>query len=85
MSVYSITITKTARKQLDKLPDSIANPIIETIKALATNPRPIGSKKLKGREGFRIRKGDYRIIYDIIDKVLIVSVIAIGHRRDIYN
>lgn len=47
--------------------------------------RPSGCKKLKGRDGYRIRIGNYRILYDIIDQTLIINVIAIGHRRDIYR
>ena len=85
MPVYSITITKTAQKQLDRLNNTIADSIIQLIQSLALNPRPVGYKKLKGRDGYRIRKGDYRIIYDIHDKVLIINVIAIGHRKDIYE
>jgi len=57
----------------------------EAILALAVNPRPYGCKKLKGRDGYRIRKGDFRIIYDIDDKILVVEVIAIGQRKDIYD
>jgi mRNA interferase RelE/StbE len=57
----------------------------ETILDLAIDPRPHGCKKLKGREGYRIRKGDFRIIYDIFDKVLVVEVIAVGNRKDIYE
>lgn len=82
---YEVYLTKTASKQLDKLPDSIAVPLIELISGLAINPRPHGSKKLKGRLGYRIRKGDYRIIYDIYDERLVVEVIALGHRKDIYR
>jgi mRNA interferase RelE/StbE len=52
---------------------------------LANDPRPAGCKKLKGRDGYRIRVGDYRIIYQIIDHVLVVEVVALGHRKDIYN
>jgi mRNA interferase RelE/StbE len=70
---------------LDKLSDSIAEPIIEAISGLEINPRPVGYKKLKGRESFRIRTGNYRIIYDIFDTELIVDVITLGHRRDIYD
>ena len=55
------------------------------IYALAENPRPHGYKKLKGRNGYRIRVADYRIIYDIYDNVLLVDVINLGHRRDIYE
>ncbi len=75
----------TAQKQLDKLPDNVAIPIIGAIKNLSTNPRPSGCKKLKGRNGYRIRKGDYRIIYDIFNKELLVDFIALGHRREIYE
>ncbi len=85
MPDYSITITKTAQKQLDKLTDSMADPIIEAIQNLSHIPRPQGCKKLKGRDGYRIRKGNYRIIYDIYDHILIIDVIAVGHRKDIYD
>ena len=82
---HQIQIRKTAQKQLDKLPDDIADILLDAIETLAENPRPKGYKKLKGRSGFRIRKGDYRIIYDIYDNVLIIDIIAVGHRRDIYD
>ena len=82
---HQIQIRKTAQKQLDKLPDDIADTLLDAIETLAENPRPKGCKKLKGRSGFRIRKGDYRIIYDIYDNVLIIDIIAVGHRRDIYD
>ena len=85
MPDYSILITKTAQKQLDKLPISIAENLIATIKSLAKNAGPYGYKRLKGRDGYRIRKGDYRILYDIYDKLLVVEVIAIGHRKEIYE
>ena len=70
---------------MDKLPDNISDTLLDAIETLAENPRPKGCKKLKGRSGFRIRKGDYRIIYDIYDNVLIIDIIAVGHRRDIYD
>ena len=85
MPDYQIQITRTAQKQLDKLPDSVADIIIQAIHDLAANPRPHGCKKLKGRDGYRIRKGDFRIIYDIYDKILTVEIIAIGNRKDIYE
>ncbi|WP_061219551.1 type II toxin-antitoxin system RelE family toxin [Leptospira weilii] len=85
MSEYSILLSKSVTKQLDKLPENIADSLIEAIEGLTKNPRPQGVKKLKGRDGFRIRKGDYRIIYDIQDQKLIIEVIAIGHRKDIYQ
>jgi mRNA interferase RelE/StbE len=85
MPDYKITITKTAQKQLDEIPDRDAVKVIATIRGLAHNPRPSGYRKLKGREGFRIRKGNYRILYEIWESILIVSVIAIGHRKNIYK
>ena len=85
MTIYTIRITKFAQKQLDKLPDNIADRLIDGIYALSENPRPSGCKKLKGRVGYRIRVGDYRIIYEIFDSELLVAVMAIGDRKDIYN
>ena len=85
MPEYQVRITRTAQKQLDKIPSQIATGLFDLILSLATNPRPPGCKKLKGRGGFRIRKGDFRIIYDVIDKLLIVEVIAVGDRKDIYD
>jgi mRNA interferase RelE/StbE len=85
MPDYKITISNTAQKQLDNLPDSAAEKVIVAIKGLAHNPRPSGFKKLKGREGYRIRKGNYRILYEIFDSNLIVDVIALGHRKNIYK
>ena len=85
MPDYIVVLSKKAQKQLDKLSDNIAAPILKGIAALGANPRPQGCKKLKGREGYRIRVGNYRIIYDIFDRELIVDVIAVGDRKDIYE
>jgi len=85
MPKYTTILSKKARKQLDKLSDNIANPIIDAIAILEDNPRPHGCKKLTDRPGYRIRQGDYRIIYEIFDHVLVIDVIAIGHRKDIYE
>ena len=85
MSAYKITISRPAQKQLQKLPDNIARQLTSAIYKLGENPRPVGYKKLKGRDGYRIKSGDYRIIYDIADDVLSIEVVALGHRKDIYN
>jgi mRNA interferase RelE/StbE len=85
MSEYTVILSKKAQKQLDAFSETIALPIIEAITALEQNPRPSGCKKLKGRDGYRIRTGNYRIIYDIFDTELIIDVIALGHRKDIYE
>lgn len=84
MAKYTIVLSKKAQKQLDKLPDNIAEPIFDAILNLEDNPRPVGNKKLKGRDGYRVRIGNYRVIYDIFDTELIIDVIALGHRKDIY-
>lgn len=85
MGDYTILLTTKVAKQLDKLSNSIAVPILEKIEALATDPRPSGCKKLKGRDAYRIRAGNYRVIYEITDGKLIVEVITIGHRKDVYE
>ncbi len=85
MPDYKIQLTQTAQKQLDKLPGKAADVLIKAIAALAHTPRPAGCKKLKGRDGYRIRKGNYRIIYDVHDKIITVIIIAIGNRKDIYD
>jgi mRNA interferase RelE/StbE len=67
------------------LSDAIADPILSAIGSLSDNPRPQGYKKLKGRKGYRIRVGNYRVIYEIFDEVLLIDVIDLGHRKEIYE
>jgi len=85
MARYKVLLSGKAQKQLDKLSDYIAAPILNAIIGLEENPRPMGYKKLKGRDGFRIRVSDFRIIYDILDFELVVDIITLGHRKDIYE
>ena len=85
MIKYSISLSKRAQKYLDKLSDNIAKPVFQAIKNLENDPRPHGYKKLKGRNGYRIRIGDYRVIYEIFDNTLLIEVIALGNRKDIYD
>ncbi len=82
---YAVLILPSVQKQLSKLPNAIATRIEDKMMALEQDPRPPGYKKLKGREAYRIRIGDYRAIYDIHDGKLIVTVITIGHRREVYE
>ncbi len=70
---------------LEKLPDAVYQRVVEAIQNLAENPRPAGCKKLKGRLGYRIRTGDYRVVYEIDDDRLVVLIIDTGHRREIYH
>jgi mRNA interferase RelE/StbE len=82
---YQVILPKSVRKELDRLPDDIARRIMIRLTGLETNPRPADVKKLKGRDAWRIRVGDYRVIYEIHDRVLQVIVITVGHRREIYR
>jgi mRNA interferase RelE/StbE len=83
---YSLRIKKTARKELEAVATKAdRRRIIKRIESLADNPRPPGSQKLSGRERYRIRQGQYRILYTIENSVLIVHVIKIGHRKDVYR
>lgn len=82
---YKVTIRKRAMSALEKINEPYYSSLRTAIYALAENPRPIGCKKLKGRTAYRIRVGDYRIIYDIFDGELCVDVIDLGHRKDIYD
>jgi len=83
--MYNIIIKKSAIKVLEKIKEPDYSRIKISIYSLGKNPRPMGYEKLKGRLGYRIRQGNYRIIYDIHDNILTVNVIAIGHRKDIYK
>ena len=82
---YTVLILPSAQKQLNKLPNAIATRIEDKTLELEQDPRPPGCKKLKGRDAYRIRIGDYRVIYEINDGRLIVTVITIGHRREVYE
>ncbi|MES1221492.1 MAG: type II toxin-antitoxin system RelE/ParE family toxin [Bacteroidota bacterium] len=82
---YQLSIKPKVIKILEKINDPDYSNIKTAIYSLADNPRPRGCKKLKGRDGYRIRVGDYRVIYNIVDKILTVDVIALGHRKDIYE
>ena len=85
MAKYTVVITKSVQKQLNKMPDQVASTLEDAMLALENNPRPFGYKKLKNRDAFRIREGDYRIIYEIKDKIITVIINSIGHRKDVYK
>lgn len=82
--MYSVQIERKAQKKLAKVPIPYYTILKTAILNLGNNPRPKGYKRLKGRHAFRIRVNDYRIIYEIQDDILIVQVIDLGHRKDIY-
>jgi mRNA interferase RelE/StbE len=82
---YTVLIERYAQKQIMKLDKKII-PLIKTaIASLADDPRPYGYKKLKGEDAYRIRVGDYRVIYEINDNTIIVTVVSAGHRKNIYK
>ena len=83
---YQVYILPAALRQLAKLPLSIQDQIQQRMDALADDPRPPGTKALAGQKGFyRIRAGDYRVIYQIKDEKLTVLVVRVGHRREVYR
>ncbi len=83
--IYEIVFSKIAIKSLEGIPEPDYSKVKKTIDALATNPHPHGAIKLRGRNSYRVRQGDYRIIYEMVYERLIVKVIAVGHRKDIYD
>lgn len=83
--IYRIVVTRPAQKQLLKLPKEATDQLQAAIDMLATDPRPSGVKKLKGREGYRIRVGDYRVLYSIFDAVLLVEIVKVGQRGNFYD
>lgn len=86
MASYKIQWKNSAKKELKKLDKQIILRILQAIEKLATNPYSSGSKKLMGSESiYRIRVGDYRIIYNIQSSVLTIEIIKIGHRREVYR
>lgn len=82
---YRVILPKSVQKELDRLPDEVVKRILSRLAGLETIPRPADVKKLKGRSAWRIRVGDYRVIYEIHDRELQILVITIGHRRDVYR
>jgi mRNA interferase RelE/StbE len=86
MATYTVVVGKTATKELEKLPTPVVKKIVPAIVSLEENPSPKGCKKLQGFENlWRIRVGNYRIIYAIEDVIMLVDVRKIGHRKDIYE
>ncbi len=85
MPIYKLVIEKYSLKQIAKTTPTQIPAIKKAIAALASNPRPQGYKKLKGTDAYRIRSGDYRIIYEIHEKIITVVVVDVGHRRDVYK
>ena len=86
MDSYQVEWKRSAVKELRKLPQQLISKIVAAVDRLALNPRPQGCRKLVGSEDtFRIRVGDYRVLYNIIENKLTVEIIRVGHRKDVYK
>ncbi|MFI5402928.1 MAG: type II toxin-antitoxin system RelE/ParE family toxin [Planctomycetota bacterium] len=85
MAAYSVVIRRSAEKEIARLPDATRRLIVHRIRALGDEPRPHGSQKLSGREGYRIRQGEYRVVYTIDDAHRVVTVVRVAHRSDVYR
>ncbi|MBI4663275.1 MAG: type II toxin-antitoxin system RelE/ParE family toxin [Verrucomicrobia bacterium] len=84
--MYRVLLVRGAEKNLSRLSCEIHDRVIEAIQALATNPRPPGCRKLAGSEiDWRVRVGDYRVIYEIADEIRVVRVNRVRHRREVYR
>ncbi len=85
MGRFEIRILPSVRKDLGGIPKDTVRRILSTIKGLAIDPRPPGCKKLTSMNLYRLRTGSYRIVYEINDEELVVIVVKVGHRKDVYR
>jgi len=85
MTRYRLSFKASVAKDLRQLPKRDVQSVLTRIEGLADDPRPNGSEKLSGQERFRVRQGTYRIIYEIKDQELVVMIVKVGHRRDVYK
>lgn len=85
MASYRLTFKKSVTKDFRSIPKNDVPRILKRIEALADDPRPVGSEKLSGQERFRMRQGMYRIIYEIQNEELVIIVVKVGHRREVYR
>ena len=85
MGSYSLFLKKSAERDLRKIPQADLQRITQRIKDLASIPRPSGSEKLAGQGSYRIRQGDYRVVYTVDDDHRLIEIIKIGHRREVYR
>jgi len=85
MAKYRIEIKKSAVKELHAIPKKDLKKIVSVIASLSDDPRPEGCIKLSDGEKYRVRKGNYRILYSIEDEILVIYVVKVGHRKDVYR
>ncbi|WP_028492587.1 type II toxin-antitoxin system RelE/ParE family toxin [Thioalkalivibrio sp. ALE19] len=84
MERYRLVFKKSVAKDLRSIPNKDVARILQRMEALQDDPRPVGSEKLSGQERYRIRQGVYRIIYEVVDDLLVVTVVKVGHRKQVY-
>ncbi|WP_455378085.1 type II toxin-antitoxin system RelE family toxin [Petrachloros mirabilis] len=82
---YEIIVKKSAERELRALPKRDLRRVTKRLQILSHNPRPPGSEKLSGHDQYRIRQGDYRMVYTIDEDQRVVAIVKIGHRRDVYR
>ena len=85
MKAYDLRLKRSAERDLDNLPSRTHDRIIARLMSLKENPLPVGVVKLKGREGYRLRVGDYRVIYTVDDINMKVEVLSVAHRKEVYR
>lgn len=85
MANYNLVFKKSVAKDLRSIPNKDVARLLQRMLALQENPRPVGSEKLSGQERYRIRQGVYRIIYEVADEILVVTVVKVGHRKHVYK
>lgn len=83
--IYRLFLLPRAQKELARLPIDTYERIRAAIRGLAEEPRPPGCRKLTGRQGWRLRVGDFRVLFEIDDDAMSVTVLHVGHRRDVYR
>ncbi len=85
MASYELAFKKSVAKDLRVFPKADVQRIVRRMQALADDPRPAGCEKLSGQERYRVRQGVYRIVYEIRDERLVVLIVKVGHRREVYR
>ncbi len=85
MARYELRFKASVAKDLKDIPSTDVCRILERIDSLRDDPRPFGCEKLSAQERYRIRQGDYRILYEILDLEVVVEVVKVGHRREVYR
>ena len=85
MAIYELKFRKSVHKDLHGLPKADLLRILNRIESLRDDPRPAGSQKLSGAEKYRIRQGDYRILYSVNDAAIVVEAVKVGHRREVFR